>query len=81
MRSSATIGDTCSIGFMGNSNLALNQTPCTHSSPPERVQPKSANREVNILEGVSPENSISEAPKKGSGINEKEMVDCEGDSR
>ncbi len=34
-RSSAAIADTCSIGFMGSSNLALSLTPCMNFSRPE----------------------------------------------
>src|SRR2546430_16122032 len=48
VRSSAAIGGTCSIGFMGSSNPALNQTPCMNSSQPERSQPKSANIEITL---------------------------------
>src|SRR5205823_14470992 len=53
-RSSAAIVGMCSICFMDSSNLALNLTPSTTSSPPERDPPKSANIEfISKIEFVS----------------------------
>src|SRR5437588_9474917 len=41
-RSSVAIADLCLIGFMGNSNPALNLTPCMNFSRLKPTQPKSA---------------------------------------
>src|SRR5579864_8780689 len=45
--SSGVCGATSCSGFMCNSNLASNLTPCTTCSPPEAALPKSAKIELN----------------------------------